>query len=74
MFPSSKMACIDKMPTLTWRSRRERQPMDKAELKESAELLEILAELENRLQDSQQSLEHQLGTSEVILRQLEDLC
>jgi anion-transporting ArsA/GET3 family ATPase len=48
--------------------------MDKAELKESAELLEILAELENRLQDSQQSLEHQLGTSEVILRQLEDLC
>ncbi|KAF5635279.1 uncharacterized protein FTJAE_6442 [Fusarium tjaetaba] len=46
------------MQTLTGRSRKERQPMDESELKESAELLQILAELENRLQDSQQNLKH----------------
>ncbi|KAF5652427.1 homeobox transcription factor [Fusarium sp. NRRL 25303] len=73
MFPNNKMARVNKMRTLTGRSRKEGQPMDDAELKESTDLLELLAELENRLQDSQQNLEHQLETSEVILRQLENL-
>ncbi|CVK91477.1 uncharacterized protein FMAN_09571 [Fusarium mangiferae] len=73
MFPNSKMARINKMRSLAGRRRNEGQPMDDAELKESTELLELLAELENRLQDSQQNLEHQLETSEVILRQLENL-
>lgn len=76
MFPNSKMARINKMRSLTGRRRKEGQPMDDAELKESSELLELLellAELENRLQDSHQNLEHQLETSEVILRQLENL-
>lgn len=73
MFPNSKMARINKMRSLTGRRRNEGQPMDDAELKESTELLNLLAELENRLQDSQQNLEHQLETSEVILRQLENL-
>ncbi|KLP19531.1 Uncharacterized protein LW94_5776 [Fusarium fujikuroi] len=73
MFPNSKMARINKMRSLTGRRRNEGQPMDDAALKESTELLDLLAELENRLQDSQQNLEHQLETSEVILRQLENL-
>ncbi|CZR42748.1 uncharacterized protein FPRO_10051 [Fusarium proliferatum ET1] len=73
MFPNSKMARINKMRSLTGRRRKEGQPMDNVELKESTELLELLAELEIRLQDSQQNLEHQLETSEVILRQLENL-
>ncbi|KAF5695039.1 homeobox transcription factor [Fusarium globosum] len=64
MFPNSKMARINKMRSLTGRRRNEGQPMDDAELKESTELLDLLAELENRLQDSQQNLEHQLETSE----------
>ncbi|KAF5663394.1 cytochrome b2 mitochondrial [Fusarium circinatum] len=73
MFPNNKMARINKMRTLTGRRRKEGQPMDDDELKERTELVELLAELENRLQDSQQNLEHQLETSEVILRQLENL-
>lgn len=63
MFPNGKMAHINKMRRLTGRKRKEGQPMDDAELKESTELVELLAELENRLQDSQQNLEHQLETS-----------
>ncbi|KAF5645171.1 homeobox transcription factor [Fusarium sp. NRRL 52700] len=73
MFPNSKLARINKMRTLAGRRRKEGQPMDDDELKERTELVELLAELENRLQDSQQNLEHQLETSEVILRQLENL-
>ncbi|KAF5667671.1 homeobox transcription factor [Fusarium denticulatum] len=73
MFPNNKMARINKMRTLTGIRRKEGQPMDEAELKERTEMVELLAELENRLQDSQQNLEHQLETSEVILRQLENL-
>ncbi|KAF5560724.1 homeobox transcription factor [Fusarium phyllophilum] len=73
MFPNNKMARINKMLTLTGTRRTEGQPMDEAELKERTEMVELLAELENRVQDSQQNLEHQLETSEVILRQLENL-
>ncbi|KAG4274719.1 hypothetical protein FPRO04_09083 [Fusarium proliferatum] len=73
MFPNNKMARINKMRNLTGRRQKEGQPIDDAELRESTELLELLAELENRLQDSQQNLEYQLETSEVILRQLENL-
>jgi hypothetical protein len=73
IFPNNKMARINKMRPLTGTRRKEGQPMGNAELKERTELVELLAELENRLQDSQQNLEHQLETSEVILRQLENL-
>lgn len=49
---------------------------DSSSLTETAEISKLvkwLDELENRLEDSQTNLEHQLETSEVILRQLENL-
>ncbi|KAF5542052.1 hypothetical protein FMEXI_7656 [Fusarium mexicanum] len=67
--PNSKMARINKLRTLSGRRREQGQPIDEAKLKERTELVE----LENRLQDCQQNLKHQLETSEVNLRQLENL-
>ncbi|KAM7183714.1 hypothetical protein V8F20_012519, partial [Naviculisporaceae sp. PSN 640] len=48
-------------------------PSDWAKTVGISRLAKLLDELENRLEDSQTNLEHQLETSEVILRQLENL-
>jgi len=42
-------------------------------LQQRSTLLELLEELESRVQDAKENLEHQLETSEMIIRQLENL-